>query len=279
MLRAGHVLLIIGVIFLFIAVVLSIRHVSEFGNFLLLKNTLINEVEVPPDRSVNATTQVTDPTRPVTIAIYIQGSEGSSAQRSLNDMRLLETVIDPAGTMVSQNEFSANFFTTFTPRQVGNHVLIIANSGTKPVTIDATIGYIPFIISNGKGQQQVVDSDQLLTPGILALIGTILTIVGIIMIKYRKGTINAQKVTHKPPSWIDKLGEYGLTLITGSLTVGLIVSVIDFVINPQFPPARYPNWLITILIAVAGAILIGISKLTYSIWLGTKGTKPQGEVS
>src|SRR3712207_7046058 len=43
---------------------------------LFRSNTLINQVSIQPGRSVEATTQVTDVSRPVTVAIHIERSEG-----------------------------------------------------------------------------------------------------------------------------------------------------------------------------------------------------------
>jgi hypothetical protein len=277
MIQAGYVLLIAGGVLFVIGIIFSIVSFGQFANLFLLKNTLINEIIIHPGSAVNATTQVTDPTRPVTITIHIKGSEGSSTQQLRNDMRLVETVIDPAGTTVSRNEFSANLLTAFTPKQVGNHVLIITNVGTDPATIDATFGYMPFIIGDGKGQQQVVDFDQMVIPGAVVVIGFFVIIAGIIIviINNRKRTARAppghMPATKNPPKWLDKLRQYGLTLITGSLTVGLLVSVLDYFMNPQLPPPSYPSWLITILIATAGVIFIGIAQVAYKIWQAGKG--------
>lgn len=70
-----------------------------------------------------------------------------------------------------------------------------------------------------------------------------------------------------PPKWLEKIYQYGYTLITGSITVGLIISIIDFFVNPQpTPPPRYPVWLITIVIAVGGGVVMGIAELIHRTW-------------
>src|SRR3712207_5470180 len=104
---------------------------------LFRSNTLINQVSIEPGRSVEATTQVADVSRPVTVAIHIERSEGV--------VRLIETVKDQSGNVVSSNEFSANLFTTFRPQNSGNHILNITNAGAAPATINAMFGYLPFI--------------------------------------------------------------------------------------------------------------------------------------
>jgi hypothetical protein len=128
----GGVLFVAGII---IAAVWAIPFASTF----LQENTLINQVSIEPGRSVQATTQVMDTSRPITVAIHIDTPQGV--------VRLIETVKDPSGTVVSNNEFSANLFTTFQPRSTGNHILNITNAGAGPVTIDATFGHMPFITS------------------------------------------------------------------------------------------------------------------------------------
>src|SRR5919197_1669392 len=137
MIRRGYIILIIGGALFISGVVIAAVWAIPFASTFLQKNTLINQVSIEPGRSVQATTQVTDASRPITVAIHIERPEGV--------VRLIETVKDPSGTVVSSNEFSANLFTTFQPQSTGNHILNITNAGARPVAIDATFGYIPFI--------------------------------------------------------------------------------------------------------------------------------------
>jgi uncharacterized membrane protein len=71
---------------------------------------------------------------------------------------LIESVKHPFGTVVSNNEFSANLFTTFQPQNTGNHILNITDAGAGLVIIGAAFGYMPFITaagpvtSDGRGQ-------------------------------------------------------------------------------------------------------------------------------
>ena len=51
-------------------------------------NTLINQVSIEPGNSVEATTQVTDVSRPIAVAIHIERPEGV--------VRVIETVKDPS---------------------------------------------------------------------------------------------------------------------------------------------------------------------------------------
>ena len=61
----GGALFIAGII---IAAVWAIPFASTF----LQNNTLINQVSIEPGRSVQATTQVTDVSRPIAVAIHIE---------------------------------------------------------------------------------------------------------------------------------------------------------------------------------------------------------------
>jgi hypothetical protein len=194
----GGVLFVAGII---IAAVWAVPFVSMF----LQENTLIKEVSIEPGESVEATTLVTDVSRPITVAIHIERSggavvtdEGQQQQQQVPQeqavMRLIETVNDPSGTVVSSNEFSSNLFTTFQPRNGGNHVLNITNAGSRSVAIDATFGYMPFITSAAppppsEGGQRLpgvgLDLSSLsavIAGGVLSVIGFFTIIAGIIIV-------------------------------------------------------------------------------------------------
>lgn len=172
----GGALFIAGII---IAAVWAIPFASTF----LQNNTLINQVSIEPGRSVEATTQVTDVSRPIAVAIHIERPEGV--------VRLIETVKDSSGTVVSNNEFSVNLFTTFQPQNTGNHILNITNAGAAPVTINSMFGYIPFITAPASTSKDVgqplpgVDLSSLsvvITGAVLTSIGFFTIIAGIVIV-------------------------------------------------------------------------------------------------
>lgn len=172
----GGVLFVAGII---IAAIWAIPFASTF----LQNNTLINQVSIEPGRSIEATTQVTDVSRPIAVAIHIERPEGL--------VRLIEIVKDPSGTVVSNNEFSANLFTTFQPQNMGNHILNITNAGAGSVAIDATFGYMPFIMApasnSDEGSQPLpgVDLSNLsvvIVGGVLTAIGFFTIIAGIVIV-------------------------------------------------------------------------------------------------
>ena len=173
MIRRGYIILVIGGVLFVAGIIIAAVWAIPFASTFLQGNTLINQVS-----------------RPVTVAIHVQTPEGV--------VRLIETVKDPAGTVVSNNEFSANLFTTFQPQNTGNHILNITNAGIAPVTIDAMFGYMPFITAasppSGQGGQPLpgVDLSSLslvIVGGVITAIGffTIIAGIVIVVIDSRKG--------------------------------------------------------------------------------------------
>jgi hypothetical protein len=156
----GVALFIAGIV---IAVVWTIQFAIAFRDtFLDEREKLIDQVTIEPGRSVEAaTTHVRDVSRPITVAIHIQrlgdreAAEGDGLQQRLQqqlqlpraqrEAKLIETVKDPSGTVVSNNEFSANLFTTFQPQSTGDHILNITNAGAKNATIYGIYGYMPVL--------------------------------------------------------------------------------------------------------------------------------------
>src|ERR687895_495278 len=183
MIRRGYIILIIGGVLFVAGIIIAAVWAIPFASTFLQGNTLINQISIEPGRLVQATTEVTDLSRPVTVAIHVQTPEGV--------VRLIETVKDPSGSVVSNNEFSANLFTTFQPQNTGNHILNITNAGAAPVTIDAMFGYMPFITAASPpsevGGQPLpgVDLSSLsviIAGGILTTIGFFTIIAGIIIV-------------------------------------------------------------------------------------------------
>ena len=183
MIQRGYIVLIIGGVLFVAGIIIAAAWAIPFASTFLQNNTLINQVSIEPGRSIEATTQVTDVSRPIAVAIHIERPEGL--------VRLIEIVKDPSGTVVSNNEFSANLFTTFQPQNTGNHILNITNAGAGSVAIDATFGYMPFIMApasnSDEGSQPLpgVDLSNLsvvITGGVLTVIGFFTIIAGIVIV-------------------------------------------------------------------------------------------------
>jgi uncharacterized membrane protein len=240
MIQRGTIILIVGealfIVGIIIAVVWAIQLASTFAStFQQDRNTLINSVSIEPGSSVEAaTTQVTDVSRPITVAIHIQrlggreeAAEGEGLQQRLQqqlqlprdqrEARLNETVTDPSGTVVSSNEFSANLFTTFQPQNTGNYILNITNAGAKNATIYGIFGYMPLLT----GASSLVEGGQLSLPGldlstfsgvivggVLTALGFITIIAGTIIVVIDSRKRGEQK---RGGSSSDSVGEGGIT--------------------------------------------------------------------
>jgi hypothetical protein len=183
MIRRGYIILIIGGALFIAGIIIAAVWAIPFASTFLQNNTLINQVSIEPGRSVEATTQVTDVSRPIAVAIHIERPEGV--------VRLIETVKDSSGTVVSNNEFSVNLFTTFQPQNTGNHILNITNAGAARVTINSMFGYIPFITAPASTSEDVgqplpgVDLSSLsvvITGAVLTSIGFFTIIAGIVIV-------------------------------------------------------------------------------------------------
>jgi uncharacterized membrane protein len=205
MIGRGYIILIIGAVLFVAGIIIAAVWAIPYASTFLQENTLINQVSIEPSRSVEATTQVTDISRPITVAIHIErpgeagaAEEGDGQQQQQQVPQeqgiasLIETVKDPSGTVVSSNVFSANLFTTFQPQTTGNHILNITNAGTIPITIDATFGYMPFITAASPPTAEVagqplpgVDLSSLsvvIVGGVLTTIGFFIIIAGIVIV-------------------------------------------------------------------------------------------------
>jgi hypothetical protein len=213
--QRGPIVLIVGAVLFIagpiIAIIGGIQLASTVASpFMQERNILINQVSIEPGSSVEAaTTQVTDISNPITVAIHIQrlgergadeGDDGVQQRlqqqqlqlpREQREARLIETVTDPSGTVLSNNEFSANLFTDFQPQTTGNHILNVTNAGATNVTIYGIFGNLPFLTAarsfeeGGQSPLSGVDLSGLsgvIVGGLLTAIGYITIIAGIIRV-------------------------------------------------------------------------------------------------
>ena len=171
MIARGYIVLIAGGALFATGIALSAIWGMQFAGMFLQDNTIVSEVSIGPGQSIDTTRQVTDTSRPLTVAVHIREVN----EEGFDGVKVLETVRDPSGAIVDRNEFSDDLFTSFRPEVAGEYVLTINNTGTESVAVDGTFGYMPFV-DMADGEQ--VDFDRL--AGIVA--GGILTVVGLITI-------------------------------------------------------------------------------------------------
>ena len=75
MIQRGYIVLIIGGVLFVAGIIIGAVWAIPFASTFLQENTLINQVSIEPGKSVEATTQITDVSRPITIAIHIERPE------------------------------------------------------------------------------------------------------------------------------------------------------------------------------------------------------------
>jgi hypothetical protein len=173
MLKRGYIILIAGGVLLVAGIVVTAVWAGSFVGQFMQENSIISQAVVRPSESVNATLQVNDISRPISLALDFE-------PESATDVTLRETVIDPDGRIVNTNQFSKEFFTTFKVNSVGEFTLTILNQGTNPVNVDGLFGYIPFVGQNN--QVNLNPLNGIIIGIILFVVGIIALIVGIIFI-------------------------------------------------------------------------------------------------
>ena len=107
-----------------------------------------------PSALVNTTIQVTDTSKPISLAIHVERNNNNSSNagqgQQIPNNTLRETVTSPNGLITTSNEFTKLFFTTFKPDITGKHTITIQNLGSAPVTIGVLVGNLPFVGANNQ---------------------------------------------------------------------------------------------------------------------------------
>src|SRR5918912_3826068 len=172
MLQRGYIILIAGAALLISGIIISALWAGIFAGRFVRENTILSDVLIRPYASVNTSIQVTDTSRPVSLAVNVEPDSGrGGGQISTNILR--ETVRNPNGVIMTSNEFTRQFFTTFKPDITGKYTITVYNLGNSPVSIGVLVGNLPFI---GANNQFNINSFS----GIIA--GAILTVSGIIVL-------------------------------------------------------------------------------------------------
>src|SRR5690242_6434551 len=112
--QRGYIILIVGAALLISGIVVSALWAVPFAGKVLREDTILGGASIRPSGSVNASTQVTDTMRPVSLAIHVERNNGTAGGQIPNN-NLRETVLNPSGIIMTSNEFTGAFFTTFKP--------------------------------------------------------------------------------------------------------------------------------------------------------------------
>ena len=170
MLKRGYIILIAGGVLTVAGIVISATAAGSLAGQFLQENTIIGQTLVRPSGTINASLQIDDNSRPLTVALRYEPESAN--------ITLRETVIDPFGRIINTNEFSKDFFTTFKANTAGKFTLTILNQGSNPVNVDGIFGYMPFVGENNQVNLSPLNS--ILTGISLFIIGIIAMAVGIV---------------------------------------------------------------------------------------------------
>jgi hypothetical protein len=156
--KRRYIILISGAVLLVAGIIISAIWAVQFAGSFLRDNTIVAQTSVDAGKSVDTRINVDQLDRPVSLAIGIDQTQLQplpSQQQQIpatqsSDIRLKEEVTDPNGKVVSSNEFSNSFFTSFKPEVTGVHTVTISNLGTGTVSVSGAFGYMPFIGPDSK---------------------------------------------------------------------------------------------------------------------------------
>jgi len=206
MLQRGYIILIIGAALLISGVVVSVFWADSFASSFLRQGLILNDVAIPPSGSANNTIQVTDISHPIAlqirfeshsgngISVNSQNGQANTTTSNNNNISLREVVRDSNGRILSQNDLSKQFFTTFKPTIPGTYTLVIANLGSNPVRVGALFGAATFVNENNKININlftgVIAGLVLIGIGIITLIAGII----IVILDRRKGTRGKESI-------------------------------------------------------------------------------------
>jgi hypothetical protein len=184
MLKRGYIILIIGAVLLISGTVISIFWAGSFVTSFLRQGVILSNVAIAPSATGSNTIQVSDVNHPIALQIRIESSSTTSGQAP----NLREVVKDSTGKILSQNNFSKQFFTTFKPTVQGTYTLLISNLGSAPIRIGALFGSASFV-NEGNNQVNVNFFSGIISGIILVVIGiiTIIAAIIILILDRRKG--------------------------------------------------------------------------------------------
>jgi len=252
MLQRSYIILIVGAVLLISGIIISAVWAESFATTFMRENTLLNGVLIRPADLVNTTFQVTDTSRPVSLAIHVErntdNTSGTGQEQQIPNNTLRETVRNPNGIVMTSNEFTKQFFTTFKPDMTGKYTITISNLGNSPISIGALVGNIPFVGANNQVNINFLGG---IIAGIFLIVaGIIVLIAGVVVLALdrRKGnvlpdnqtsfassssssntpataTTNSQRIVLA--SWIDRFVAWLIDVVIVSIGLGILFALIS----------------------------------------------------
>ena len=237
--QRGYIILIAGAVLLISGIVISILWAVPFAGTIIRENTILSGVSIRPAGSVNASTQVIDTSRPVSLAIHLERNNSTTGGQIPNNI-LRETVRNPNGVIMTSNEFTKQIFTTFKPDITGKYIVTIYNSGNSPVSIGVLAGNLPFIGANNKVNFNSFSG--IIAGIILTIAGIIVLIAGVIVLildrrRIRPTTQTTLSSSSSTPTdtetivlarWVDRFIAWLIDFIIVSIGLGILFAVLSF---------------------------------------------------
>jgi uncharacterized RDD family membrane protein YckC len=253
MLERGYIILIIGAALLISGIIISAVWAGSFAVTFMRENTILSGISIKPAALVNATFQVTDTSRPVSLAIHVErnvnntsgSGEGQERQgQQIPNNTLRETVRNPNGLIITSNGFTKQFFTTFKPDVTGKYTITISNLGNTPVSIGVLIGNLPFVGANN--QVNINFLGEIIAGIFLIIAGIIVLIAGVIILVLDRRrrvlphnqttfssrsssttdtTTNTQRIVLA--SWIDRFVAWLIDVVIVSIGLGILFALIS----------------------------------------------------
>jgi hypothetical protein len=182
----------VGAALLISGIVISTLWAVPFAGNILRESTILSGASIRPAGSVNASTQVMDTSRPISVAIHVERNNGTAAVGQISNNSLREIVRNSNGIIMTSNEFMRGFFTTFKPDIAGKYTVTIYNLGHIPVSVSVLVGNLPFVGANN----QVNSLSGVIAGSILIVVGIIVLIAGGIVVALdRRKTTTTTTIT------------------------------------------------------------------------------------
>lgn len=246
MVQRGYIILIVGAALLISGIVISALWAVPFAGTIIRENTILSGVSIRPTGSVNASTQVIDTSRPVSLAIHVERNNSSTGGEIPNNI-LREAVRNPNGVIMTSNQFIKQIFVTFKPDITGKYSITISNLGNSPVSIGMLAGNLPFIGANNKVSFSSLSG--IIVGAIITVAGIFILIAGIIVVilDRRKIKLISQPSSSSSPTtttetivlarWIDRFIAWLIDFIIVSIGLGILFAVISlpfWIVFPQW---------------------------------------------
>ena len=253
--------MILGVALLISGIIISALWAGYFAGTFIRENIILSGVSIRKSTSVSTSIQVMDTSRPVSLTIHVEPSDEiknypsitttavNEGEGQIPNNTLRETVRNPKGIIMTSNEFTKQFFTTFKPDIPGKYTITVYNLGNSPVSIGVLVGNIPFIGANNVVNINflgaIIAGVALTIAGIIALIAAVIVLAldrRKVLSKTQTTFPQASTATSKTEkivlaNWIDRFIAWLIDFIIISIALGIIFAAISipfWIASPQW---------------------------------------------